>query len=185
MVCSLLIMWLLTFAWPFFFFFWKLVTMWNFLSTRSNGHKASLTLSLNFNTNSCTPENVGRLITPAKKLEDTIRLAELVIEVLQQNEEHHAEVSGRGGKGLSVFTSSGCRPDSAGDLPITCSERPWSFNGPGKDGVRGRWPGHSPRTVVYNQPEVVTCCAVQIKRSGISSDQQKRWVYWEYCLSSV
>ncbi|KAK1332254.1 hypothetical protein QTO34_006926 [Cnephaeus nilssonii] len=39
-------------------------------------------------------ENVGRLITPAKKLEDTIRLAELVIEVLQQNEEHHAEVSG-------------------------------------------------------------------------------------------
>ncbi|XP_032066463.1 calcium-dependent secretion activator 1 isoform X5 [Thamnophis elegans] len=32
-----------------------------------------------------------RLITPAKKLEDTIRLAELVIEVLQQNEEHHAE----------------------------------------------------------------------------------------------
>ncbi|XP_073900205.1 calcium-dependent secretion activator 1 isoform X1 [Castor canadensis] len=36
-------------------------------------------------------ENVGRLITPAKKLEDTIRLAELLIEVLQQNEEHHAE----------------------------------------------------------------------------------------------
>uniref|UniRef100_A0A8B9TBR4 Calcium-dependent secretion activator 1 n=1 Tax=Anas platyrhynchos TaxID=8839 RepID=A0A8B9TBR4_ANAPL len=33
----------------------------------------------------------GRLVTPAKKLEDTIRLAELVIEVLQQNEEHHAE----------------------------------------------------------------------------------------------
>ncbi|XP_058855671.1 calcium-dependent secretion activator 1 isoform X8 [Acipenser ruthenus] len=37
------------------------------------------------------PKNVGRLITPAKKLEDTVRLAELVIEVLQQNEEHHAE----------------------------------------------------------------------------------------------
>nr|XP_014347007.1 PREDICTED: calcium-dependent secretion activator 1 isoform X3 [Latimeria chalumnae] len=36
-------------------------------------------------------ENVGRLVTPAKKLEDTIHLAELVIEVLQQNEEHHAE----------------------------------------------------------------------------------------------
>ncbi|XP_070405206.1 calcium-dependent secretion activator 1 isoform X2 [Nothobranchius furzeri] len=36
-------------------------------------------------------ENAGRLATPAKKLEDTIRLAELVIEVLQQNEEHHAE----------------------------------------------------------------------------------------------
>ncbi|XP_030579719.1 calcium-dependent secretion activator 1 [Archocentrus centrarchus] len=36
-------------------------------------------------------ENVGTLATPAKKLEDTIRLAELVIEVLQQNEEHHAE----------------------------------------------------------------------------------------------
>ncbi|XP_069045431.1 calcium-dependent secretion activator 1 isoform X12 [Lepisosteus oculatus] len=38
-------------------------------------------------------ENVGRLVTPAKKLEDTIRLAELVIEVLQQNEEHHAEAA--------------------------------------------------------------------------------------------
>ncbi|XP_007893359.1 calcium-dependent secretion activator 1 isoform X1 [Callorhinchus milii] len=37
------------------------------------------------------PENVGRLVSPGKKLEDTIRLAELVIEVLQQNEEHHAE----------------------------------------------------------------------------------------------
>ncbi|XP_061478047.1 calcium-dependent secretion activator 1 isoform X5 [Rhineura floridana] len=35
-------------------------------------------------------ETLGE-ITPAKKLEDTIRLAELVIEVLQQNEEHHAE----------------------------------------------------------------------------------------------
>uniref|UniRef100_G3N911 Ca2+-dependent activator protein for secretion b n=1 Tax=Gasterosteus aculeatus aculeatus TaxID=481459 RepID=G3N911_GASAC len=32
-----------------------------------------------------------RLVTPAKKLEETIRLAELVIEVLQQNQEHHAE----------------------------------------------------------------------------------------------
>uniref|UniRef100_A0A8C5HF60 Calcium-dependent secretion activator 1 n=1 Tax=Gouania willdenowi TaxID=441366 RepID=A0A8C5HF60_GOUWI len=39
------------------------------------------------------PENAGRLVTPAKKLEETIRLAELVIEVLQQNQEHHAEVS--------------------------------------------------------------------------------------------
>ncbi|KAM4588579.1 calcium-dependent secretion activator 1-like isoform 2-T4 [Odontesthes bonariensis] len=38
-----------------------------------------------------TIQNVGHLVTPAKKLEDTIRLAELVIEVLQQNEEHHAE----------------------------------------------------------------------------------------------
>ncbi|XP_038666478.1 calcium-dependent secretion activator 1 isoform X12 [Scyliorhinus canicula] len=37
------------------------------------------------------PKNVGQLVTPSKKLEDTIRLAELVIEVLQQNEEHHAE----------------------------------------------------------------------------------------------
>uniref|UniRef100_A0A8C6Q273 Ca2+-dependent activator protein for secretion b n=1 Tax=Nothobranchius furzeri TaxID=105023 RepID=A0A8C6Q273_NOTFU len=35
--------------------------------------------------------NVGRLVTPAKRLEETIRLAELVIEVLQQNQEHHAE----------------------------------------------------------------------------------------------
>lgn len=54
-------------------------------------------LSPHFNTDSCASENVGRLITPAKKLEDTIRLAELVIEVLQQNEEHHAEVSGARG----------------------------------------------------------------------------------------
>ncbi|XP_029105781.1 calcium-dependent secretion activator 1-like isoform X6 [Scleropages formosus] len=38
-------------------------------------------------------ENVGRLVTPAKKLEDAIRLAELVIEVLQQNEDHHAEAA--------------------------------------------------------------------------------------------
>ncbi|XP_075967101.1 calcium-dependent secretion activator 1 isoform X10 [Anarhichas minor] len=38
-----------------------------------------------------TQQNVGRLVTPAKKLEETIRLAELVIEVLQQNQEHHAE----------------------------------------------------------------------------------------------
>ncbi|KAM7422704.1 hypothetical protein PAMA_010652 [Pampus argenteus] len=39
------------------------------------------------------PENVGRLVTPAKRLEETIRLAELVIEVLQQNQEHHAEAA--------------------------------------------------------------------------------------------
>ncbi|KAM6928409.1 calcium-dependent secretion activator 1 isoform 3-T3 [Xenentodon cancila] len=38
-------------------------------------------------------ENVGQLVTPAKKLEETIRLAELVIEVLQQNQEHHAEAA--------------------------------------------------------------------------------------------
>ncbi|KAF7207874.1 calcium-dependent secretion activator 1 isoform X4 [Nothobranchius furzeri] len=38
-----------------------------------------------------TIQNVGRLVTPAKRLEETIRLAELVIEVLQQNQEHHAE----------------------------------------------------------------------------------------------
>ncbi|XP_028261836.1 calcium-dependent secretion activator 1 isoform X4 [Parambassis ranga] len=38
-------------------------------------------------------ENVGRLVTPAKKLEETIRLGELVIEVLQQNQEHHAEAA--------------------------------------------------------------------------------------------
>ncbi|XP_035237817.1 calcium-dependent secretion activator 1-like isoform X1 [Anguilla rostrata] len=40
-----------------------------------------------------TIQNAARLVTPAKKLEDTIRLAELVIEVLQQNEEHHAEAA--------------------------------------------------------------------------------------------
>lgn len=54
---------------------------------------SSFSSCLPFNSSSCTTENVGRLVTPAKKLEDTIRLAELVIEVLQQNEEHHAEVS--------------------------------------------------------------------------------------------
>ncbi|XP_061423171.1 calcium-dependent secretion activator 1-like isoform X15 [Lethenteron reissneri] len=38
-----------------------------------------------------TIQNIGQLVTPAKKLEDVIHLAELVIDVLQQNEEHHAE----------------------------------------------------------------------------------------------
>ncbi|XP_060925817.1 calcium-dependent secretion activator 1 isoform X3 [Limanda limanda] len=38
-----------------------------------------------------TRDETRRLVTPAKKLEETIRLAELVIEVLQQNQEHHAE----------------------------------------------------------------------------------------------
>uniref|UniRef100_A0A674MNX3 Ca2+-dependent activator protein for secretion b n=1 Tax=Takifugu rubripes TaxID=31033 RepID=A0A674MNX3_TAKRU len=37
------------------------------------------------------PTHGLNVITPAKKLEETIRLAELVIEVLQQNQEHHAE----------------------------------------------------------------------------------------------
>ncbi|XP_070789630.1 calcium-dependent secretion activator 1 isoform X1 [Pituophis catenifer annectens] len=49
-------------------------------------------------------ENVGRLITPAKKLEDTIRLAELVIEVLQQNEEHHAEPKVSKGKAFAWWS---------------------------------------------------------------------------------
>ncbi|XP_032066459.1 calcium-dependent secretion activator 1 isoform X1 [Thamnophis elegans] len=49
-------------------------------------------------------ENVGRLITPAKKLEDTIRLAELVIEVLQQNEEHHAEPYIKKGKAFAWWS---------------------------------------------------------------------------------
>ncbi|KAM9800067.1 calcium-dependent secretion activator 1 isoform 10-T10 [Syngnathus typhle] len=40
-----------------------------------------------------TIQNAARLVTPAKKLEETIRLAELVIEVLQQNQEHHAEAA--------------------------------------------------------------------------------------------
>ncbi|XP_023649781.1 calcium-dependent secretion activator 1 isoform X3 [Paramormyrops kingsleyae] len=50
-----------------------------------------------------TIQNVGRLVTPAKKLEDTIRLAELVIEVLQQNEEHHAEAAVMGAGDQSAF----------------------------------------------------------------------------------
>ncbi|XP_056096801.1 calcium-dependent secretion activator 1 isoform X15 [Rhinichthys klamathensis goyatoka] len=48
-------------------------------------------------------ENVGRLVTPAKKLEDTLRLAELVIEVLQQNEEHHAEATSTSTGGQAAF----------------------------------------------------------------------------------
>ncbi|XP_056316299.1 calcium-dependent secretion activator 1 isoform X3 [Danio aesculapii] len=39
------------------------------------------------------PENVANLATPAKKLEHVIRLAELVIEVLHQNQDHHAEAA--------------------------------------------------------------------------------------------
>ncbi|XP_026863667.1 calcium-dependent secretion activator 1 isoform X3 [Electrophorus electricus] len=39
------------------------------------------------------PENVANLATPAKKLEHVIRLAELVLEVLQQNQDHHAEAA--------------------------------------------------------------------------------------------
>lgn len=33
-------------------------------------------------------------VPPAKKLEDLIHLAELCVDLLQQNEEHYAEVSG-------------------------------------------------------------------------------------------
>nr|XP_055068392.1 calcium-dependent secretion activator 1 isoform X2 [Misgurnus anguillicaudatus] len=40
-----------------------------------------------------TIQNVANLATPAKKLEHVIRLAELVIEVLQQNQDHHAEAA--------------------------------------------------------------------------------------------
>ncbi|XP_056096796.1 calcium-dependent secretion activator 1 isoform X10 [Rhinichthys klamathensis goyatoka] len=50
-----------------------------------------------------TIQNVGRLVTPAKKLEDTLRLAELVIEVLQQNEEHHAEATSTSTGGQAAF----------------------------------------------------------------------------------
>uniref|UniRef100_A0A8C2K6K4 Ca2+-dependent activator protein for secretion a n=1 Tax=Cyprinus carpio TaxID=7962 RepID=A0A8C2K6K4_CYPCA len=52
---------------------------------------ASQVMDLTIREDQKDAENVGRLVTPAKKLEDTLRLAELVIEVLQQNEEHHAE----------------------------------------------------------------------------------------------
>ncbi|XP_039544967.1 calcium-dependent secretion activator 1 isoform X8 [Pimephales promelas] len=40
-----------------------------------------------------TIQNVANLATPAKKLEHAIRLAELVIEVLHQNQDHHAEAA--------------------------------------------------------------------------------------------
>ncbi|XP_068078134.1 calcium-dependent secretion activator 1 isoform X5 [Danio rerio] len=40
-----------------------------------------------------TIQNVANLATPAKKLEHVIRLAELVIEVLHQNQDHHAEAA--------------------------------------------------------------------------------------------
>lgn len=39
--------------------------------------------------------------TPARKLEEVLHLAELCIEVLQQNEEHHAEVM----TGLKLYHS--------------------------------------------------------------------------------
>lgn len=32
------------------------------------------------------------MVTPSKKLEDLIHLAELCVDLLQQNEEHYAEV---------------------------------------------------------------------------------------------
>ena len=38
------------------------------------------------------PDSYNDEIQPKKRLEDVIHLAELCIEVLQQNEEHHAEV---------------------------------------------------------------------------------------------
>lgn len=37
-------------------------------------------------------------LAPETRLEEVTRLGELVIEVLQQNDEHHAEVSKRGAK---------------------------------------------------------------------------------------
>lgn len=36
--------------------------------------------------------SVNPLTSPEKRLEDLLRLGELCIEVLQQNEEHHSEV---------------------------------------------------------------------------------------------
>lgn len=33
------------------------------------------------------------MVTPAKKLEDLIHLAEMCVDLLQQNEEHYAEVN--------------------------------------------------------------------------------------------
>lgn len=37
-------------------------------------------------------ESYNENVSPKKRLEDVMHLAELCIEVLQQNEEHHAEV---------------------------------------------------------------------------------------------
>lgn len=43
-------------------------------------------------------------VPPAKKLEDLIHLAELCVDLLQQNEEHYAEVSGfRKARTLWIF----------------------------------------------------------------------------------
>lgn len=78
-----------------------------FLTSKITCCTSSFSPCLPFNLSSCTTENVGRLVTPAKKLEDTIRLAELVIEVLQQNEEHHAEVSSVPGQVVSPRSSTG------------------------------------------------------------------------------
>lgn len=37
--------------------------------------------------------SAGAVVAPSKKLEDLIHLAELCVDLLQQNEEHYAEVS--------------------------------------------------------------------------------------------
>lgn len=42
---------------------------------------------------SSTIDSYNEEVSPKKRLDDVIHLAELCIEVLQQNEEHHAEVS--------------------------------------------------------------------------------------------
>lgn len=91
-----------------------------FLTSRITYCTPSFSPCLPFNSSSCTTENVGRLVTPAKKLEDTIRLAELVIEVLQQNEEHHAEVSSVPGEVVSCRSSAG----SGGSFVYLCDVFP-------------------------------------------------------------
>ena len=45
--------------------------------------------------NVCFADTLRDDMDPKRKLDDLIHLAELCIEVLQQNEEHHAEVRGK------------------------------------------------------------------------------------------
>ena len=160
--------------------------LWNFLSTSSNGHKVSPPLSLNFNTNSCTTENVGRLITPAKKLEDTIRLAELVIEVLQQNEEHHAEVSRCQGGRVSRSSEDAAQLILLATLWIRCLNSHFLITDLVKQMKVAILQGGSFTGLFKTAKKWVLWCTFQLEFSDISSNKPKRWVYlWDNYSSSI
>ena len=55
--------------------------------------RGTLFVSLTFHFLSAEDLRGEMMVPPAKKLEDLIHLAELCVDLLQQNEEHYAEVS--------------------------------------------------------------------------------------------